>query len=204
MLSRSRTGAHVPLHGILSANDSVIQWRQNTSVPFGPEARRARRESNMTLHAVASQGSLNVWQIASVPLDANVLSDARPMLFNASSESEADSEPGRNPYVRIPLGTTVDLVVQNKALSIVGGPNSPHPFHLHSRRFWVIGKGAGEFGFDNVSQAMQAGVRFELDNPPLRDGFGTDPNSWVVIRYTVDHPAANGTFTFPPPLRSGH
>ncbi len=34
-------------------------------------------------------------------------------------------------------------------------------------------------------------MTFNLDNPPLRDGFDIDSDSWVVIRYVVDHAAAN-------------
>ncbi len=32
----------------------------------------------------------------------------------------------------------VDIIMENNIYSIVGGPNSPHPFHMHSRRFWII------------------------------------------------------------------
>ncbi|KAJ1026281.1 hypothetical protein NDA16_002368 [Ustilago loliicola] len=186
-LSRTVTAAYVPMSGF-STDKTVIKWQQNLSYPFDPVS-PVPQTSNMTLHAVASQNSLNVWQVASVPLDTAHLADVRPMLFNATDGNAISNQ--NNPYATIPFGTVVDIILENNIYSIVGGPNSPHPFHMHSRRFWVIGTGTGVFPTDTVAEAQAKGILFNLENPPLRDGFDIDANSWVVIRYVVDHAAAN-------------
>ncbi|SJX65792.1 related to Laccase I precursor [Sporisorium reilianum f. sp. reilianum] len=184
---RTLSDAHVPMSGFV-VDPSVIKWQQNLSAPFDPIS-EVPQTSNMTLHAVASQNSLNVWQLATMPLDTAHLADERPMLFNATDGNATSNQ--MTPYAAIPFGTVVDIIMENNIYSIVGGPNSPHPFHMHSRRFWIIGSGAGPFPADTVAEAQEQGVVFNLDNPPLRDGFDIDSNSWVVIRYIVDHSAAN-------------
>lgn len=185
--TRALSNAHVPMSGF-TTDPSLVKWQQNLSFPFDPIS-KVPQESNMTLHAVASQNSLNVWQIASVPLDTVHLADERPMLFNFTDGNATSNQ--MDPYATIPFGTVVDIILENNIYSIVGGPNSPHPFHMHSRRFWIIGSGSGPFPADTVAGARALNVTFNLDNPPLRDGFDIDANSWVVIRYIVDHAAAN-------------
>ncbi|PWZ03515.1 hypothetical protein BCV70DRAFT_145053, partial [Testicularia cyperi] len=188
VVSRELTGAHTPMTGFIT-DSSIVKWQQNLTRPFDPVS-GVPQTSNMTLHAVASQGSLNVWQLASVPLDTAHLADERPMLFNFTDGNATSNQ--MNPYAVIPFGTVVDIIMENNIYSIVGGPNSPHPFHLHSRRFWIIGTGTGPFPADSVAEAQNDhGTIFNLDNPSLRDGFDIDANSWVVIRYIVDHAAAN-------------
>ncbi|SPO29187.1 related to Laccase I precursor [Ustilago trichophora] len=184
---RTLSTAHVPMSGFIT-DASVVKWQQNLSTPFDPIS-AVPKTSNMTLHAVASQNSLNVWQLATMPLDTAHLADERPMLFNATDGNATSNQ--MTPYASIPFGTVVDIIMENNIYSIVGGPNSPHPFHMHSRRFWIIGSGAGPFPADTVAEAQDLGYTFNLDTPPLRDGFDIDSNSWVVIRYIVDHAAAN-------------
>lgn len=184
---RTLSKAHVPMSGFV-VDPTVVKWQQNLSVPFDPIS-EVPQTSNMTLHAVASQNSLNVWQLATMPLNTAHLADERPMLFNATDGNATSNQ--MNPYATIPFGTVVDIIIENNIYSIVGGPNSPHPFHMHSRRFWIIGSGAGPFPADTVAEAQEQGVVFNLENPPLRDGFDIDSNSWVVIRYVADHAAAN-------------
>ncbi|TKY88006.1 hypothetical protein EX895_003102 [Sporisorium graminicola] len=184
---RTLSDAHVPMSGFV-VDPSVVKWQQNLSEPFDPIS-NVPQTSSMTLHAVASQNSLNVWQVATMPLDTAHLADERPMLFNATDGNVTSNQ--MTPYAAIPFGTVIDIIMENNIYSIVGGPNSPHPFHMHSRRFWIIGSGAGPFPADTVAEAQEQGVVFNLDNPPLRDGFDIDSNSWVVIRYVVDHAAAN-------------
>lgn len=186
-LMRTLTTAHVPMSGFVS-DPSVVKWKQNLSVPFDP-INQVPQTSNMTLHAVASQNSLNVWQVATMPLDTARLADDRPILFNATDGNATLNQ--MTPYASIPFGTVVDVIMENNIYSIVGGPNSPHPFHMHSRRFWIIGSGAGPFPADTVAEAQGQGILFNLETPPLRDGFDIDSNSWVVIRYVADHAAAN-------------
>ena len=184
---RELTTAHVPMSGFVT-DPSVVKWQQNQSVPFDPTS-TVPETSNMTLHAVASQNSLNVWQVATMPLDTAHMADERPMLFNATDGNATSNQ--MKPYATIPFGTVVDIIMENNIYSIVGGPNSPHPFHMHSRRFWVLGSGAGPFPADTVAEAQGLGYDFNFNTAPLRDGFDIDSNSWVVIRYIVDHAAAN-------------
>lgn len=55
----------------------------------------------------------------------------------------------------------------------------------------IIGTGSGTFEWDTIAEAEAAGVVFNLDNPPLRDGFDVGPSAWVAFRYIADSPAAN-------------
>ncbi|KAN0063260.1 hypothetical protein ACQY0O_004424 [Thecaphora frezii] len=185
-LLENRTDAPITWGGEIGPQAKV--WYQNDSHPL-VKTTQVPRKSNMTLHAVTSQNSLNVWQIASQPMDTVVLEDARPALFNATDKVPQIKE--YNPYATVLWGTVVDIIVRNNVYSITGGPNSPHPMHLHSRRFWIIGAGTGKFPYDSVAEAEADGVEFDFDNPPLRDGFDLSPDSWTVIRYKVDHAAAN-------------
>ena len=185
-LLQNRTDNPITFGGLINPNKT--QWVQNMSQPFAPD-HTVPTKANYTLHAVTSQGSLNVWQIASQPMDTVVLEDARPMLFNATDK--VPSSKSLNPYASIPMGTVVDIIVHNNHYSIVGGPNSPHPMHLHSRQFWIIGEGQGDFPYDTVEEAEKNGMYFRYDNPPLRDGFDINADSWTVIRYVADHVAAN-------------
>ncbi|SPO38563.1 related to Laccase I precursor [Pseudozyma flocculosa] len=186
VLLENRTDTPITFGGVV--RPGTKQWVQKDSVPYLP-SKNVPRHANMTLHAVTSQNSLNVWQIASQPMDTVVLEDTKPALFKA-----VDSVPQNkdlNPYATVPWGTVMDIIVRNNVYSIVGGPNSPHPMHLHSRQFWIIGEGKGDFPYDSVAEAERDGLQFRYDNPPLRDGFDIGPNSWTVIRYRVDHAAAN-------------
>jgi FtsP/CotA-like multicopper oxidase with cupredoxin domain len=42
--------------------------------------------------------------------------------------------------------------------------NTEHPWHLHSRSFWVVAQGKGE-----LTEAMYKNLTFNLDNPIRRD-----------------------------------
>jgi FtsP/CotA-like multicopper oxidase with cupredoxin domain len=63
--------------------------------------------------------------------------------------------------------------------------------HKHFNKFWMIGQGTGNFVWNSVAEAIAAQpASFNLNNPPLRDGFNTPPaddGSWMVMRYTTSN-----------------
>jgi len=82
----------------------------------------------------------------------------------------------------------VDLIIK------VAGPLAePHPIHKHANKFFVIGAGTGDFNYTTVAEAQSAGVEFNLDNPPLVDGYTSteaEGTAWMVFRYQANTPGA--------------
>ncbi|KEF63707.1 uncharacterized protein A1O9_01685 [Exophiala aquamarina CBS 119918] len=82
----------------------------------------------------------------------------------------------------------VDLIIK------VAGPLAePHPIHKHANKFFVIGAGTGDFNYTTVAEAQSAGVDFNLDNPPLVDGYTSteaEGAAWMVFRYQANTPGA--------------
>ncbi|GMK56192.1 hypothetical protein CspeluHIS016_0300320 [Cutaneotrichosporon spelunceum] len=58
---------------------------------------------------------------------------------------------------------------------------APHPFHLHGRPAYIVGRGHGTIN-------STEGVELNLVDPPLRDTVTIGPNSWIVLRVPLDNP----------------
>lgn len=116
-----RTNASVSFSGTVKSD--ATQFNVGVAYPFeAPEP--VPKYSNVTIHAVSSETALNVWQLASQPMDINGISDDEPMIFAPNNISRLQ------PTQSIPLNSVVDLILENPTISFFGGPNSPHPFHL--------------------------------------------------------------------------
>lgn len=166
-------------------NSTAVQWNQSADEPFNLPW-KVPKKSDVTLHAFAAQNSLNVWQISDQPLDTVKADAIQPVLFQLMNNGGDVRKVNTSMLPlspKIPMGATVDIVIHNPALSIVGKSNSPHPFHLHGHKFWTIKAANGTFAYDSVADAQKAGVSFMLDNPPFRDGFDVVNDGYVVIRY---------------------
>lgn len=127
--------------------------------------------------------------MATQPMSSVQADAAEPVMFQLLknggklSELNIDHVPSQSQDF---YGCNVDLVIHNPALSIVGKSNSPHPFHLHGHKFWVIKDMPGPsstFTYDTVADAQNDGMEFSLDNPPFRDGFDVQNDGYTIIRY---------------------
>ncbi|KDN44544.1 multicopper oxidase [Tilletiaria anomala UBC 951] len=181
----TRNNASISLGGLVK---SATIWNQSIDVPFNPAA-HVPTASNVTLHAFVSQSQVNVWQVGEQPMNTVKADQQDPVLFQLTEEGKTVAEIDSNMIQlsqAIADSSIVDIVVQNPVYNYFGGQSALHPFHLHSHKFWVIGSGDGSFGFDTVEEAQKAGVPFNLENPPLRDGYDVRANGWVVIRFVAD------------------
>lgn len=124
------------------------------------------------------------WTLSGKQSYSQNLDDQTPLLFQSPA-----SVPDSDLVLKTNLGEWVDLIIQ-----IAGPLAQPHPIHKHANKFYVIGAGTGDFNFTSVADAANAGMTFNLENPPYVDGFTTPPaegtGAWMVIRYKVDTPGA--------------
>ncbi|PGH10994.1 hypothetical protein AJ79_05145 [Helicocarpus griseus UAMH5409] len=115
----------------------------------------------------------------------NISQDIDPILF------DLDGPLATNKNLTFPTknGTWVDIILKTDGLF-----NPPHPMHKHSHKVYVIGKGTGQFPWDTVEDAVKEVPQFfNLETPPLVDGFTSPPGSekepgWVAIRYEAINP----------------
>lgn len=82
----------------------------------------------------------------------------------------------------------------------------PHPIHRHGTKAHIIGYGQGDFPWPNVATARKAIPNaFNLENPPLRDGFYTPvvitTASWLAVRYHVHNPGVSPPACTSPPFQ---
>ena len=93
--------------------------------------------------------------------------------------------------VKTKKGEWVDLILE------VEGPFAQaHPMHKHGNKAFLLGTGVGPFPWTSVAEAAKAlpPGTFNFVDPPYRDSFntveGVNNNTWLVLRYEVDHPGA--------------
>ncbi|PWN53780.1 hypothetical protein IE53DRAFT_383673 [Violaceomyces palustris] len=176
-----REGAAVDLGG--DVLPGKVKLNESQLIPY--EQPKVPGKADVTIHVLAAEMSLNAWSLAAQPLDTAKLADSAPMLFT-EVEAMAKDQPHRS----ITNGSVVDLIVQSSPHTPDGGPNPTHPVHLHGHKFHVLGEGSDVFGWDDVESARAAGVKFNFENPPFRDGYNLPGGGWMVLRYTANNPGA--------------
>lgn len=77
-----------------------------------------------------------------------------------------------------PLDGSVDLLINSQ-----DGNGLAHPFHIHSRPFFVIARQPG-----NMTIAELSNVALNLTNPLRRDVITLTDNEWVLLRLPADTP----------------
>jgi FtsP/CotA-like multicopper oxidase with cupredoxin domain len=162
-----------------------VRFLDDIKVVSFPPSKPAQIADTTYFFNVGFFNSLFRWTLGGKQ-DLNIsLEDTEPVLFNphnALAQNQNLSFPTKN-------GTWVDLVLQMQ------GPQPPHPIHKHSNKAYLLGRGPGIFSYSSVAEAVQHVPQFfNLENPPLRDGFTTLPSgvdpTWLAIRYQVVNPGA--------------
>ncbi|KAM0936838.1 putative laccase [Dioscorea sansibarensis] len=85
------------------------------------------------------------------------------------------------------LATEVRVVEYNKSVELVFQGTSllaseNHPLHLHGFRFYVVGRGFGNFDKDKDPQS------YNLVDPPLENTVGVPKNGWAAVRFRASNP----------------
>lgn len=163
----------------------VIFFDDTKTVPFPPVTPSLTADATYFLH-IDRFGASWRWTLSGKESYGMNLDTETPLLFDPTS-AEA-----MNPNLTIitKMGQWIDLVVQ------VAFPfQPPHPLHKHSNKAFIIGAGPGPFVWPTTAEAVKAVPQFfNLQTPPLRDGFTTIPTitgpAWMVIRYQVVNPGA--------------
>jgi len=163
----------------------VVFFDETKIVPFPPIAPAPTADATYFL-MIDRFGASWKWTLSGKESYGLNLDDEIPLLFDPTSAEALNP----NLTITTKMGQWVDIVVQ------VAFPlQPPHPLHKHSNKAFIIGGGSGAFNWSTVAEAMQEVPQFfNLNNPPLRDGFTTAPTStevtWTVIRYQVVNPGA--------------
>ncbi|KAG5298084.1 laccase TilA [Histoplasma ohiense] len=162
-----------------------VAFDETKFTPFPPSKPAAKADTTYKFN-IGFAGAAFRWSISG-KASLNTSRDIEPVLFDSHgplATNKALTFPTKN-------GTWVDLVL------VTGGNfNPPHPIHKHSHKMYVIGRGQGPFHWETVDDAIKEVPQFfNLETPPLADGFTSPPGSaqdpsWVVVRYQVTNPGA--------------
>ncbi|PIA88805.1 Laccase-1 [Cercospora beticola] len=175
-------------YGGFPVSQDVILLNTTNIVPF-PNVPPARDVDATHIFYMSRFQAPWLWTVtgrAAYPSHPEEYAEDTPLLYYPNSP-EANN---RDLVVRTQNNTWIDLVF---FVTDIFGP--PHPMHKHSNKAYVIGKGVGNWTWDTVAEAAAAQPQyFNFENPPLRDGYATEPSAgqpvWLVIRYHVENPGA--------------
>jgi FtsP/CotA-like multicopper oxidase with cupredoxin domain len=73
----------------------------------------------------------------------------------------------------------------NKVNNLDGGIH--HPFHLHGRPFYLVGRGIG-----NITEVDVPNLVLNTTNPLRRDTLVIGGGSWAILRLITDDPGVWG------------
>jgi FtsP/CotA-like multicopper oxidase with cupredoxin domain len=166
----------------------VVFFDDTKTVPFPPSAPAPTADAIYFFH-ISRFGASWKWTLSGKESYGLNLDTEAPLLFDPTSAEAMNP----NLTITTKMGQWVDLVIQ------VAFPlQPPHPLHKHSNKAFIIGAGPGPFNWSTTADAIKSVPQFfNINTPPLRDGFTTIPTAteptWMVIRYQVANP---GVFLF--------
>jgi hypothetical protein len=164
----------------------IVYLDDTKVVPFPPVIPARTADATYFLH-IDRFGASWRWTLSGKESFGLDLETETPLLFDPTSAEAMNP----NLTITTKMGQWVDLVLQ-----VEFPPFQPaHPLHKHSNKAFIIGAGTGAFNWSTTAEAIEAAPQFfNLDTPPLRDGFTTTPTggapTWIVIRYQVVNPGA--------------
>ncbi|KAK2001456.1 Cupredoxin [Colletotrichum falcatum] len=111
-----------------------------------------------------------------------------PLLFQEANGSRSEHSMGKPVIENIPLGSVVDLIIENQL-------NDTVPLYKHGESAWLLGAHAGEkFSHHNVEDAVAADTdvsrSLNLHDPALVTVHDLPPLGWSVLRFEVNAKAA--------------
>ncbi|XP_039129620.1 LOW QUALITY PROTEIN: putative laccase-9 [Dioscorea cayenensis subsp. rotundata] len=104
-----------------------------------------------------------------------------PLIYNFTGDNLPRYllTPRRATEVRmVEYNTTIEVVFQGT--NLLAGEN--HPMHLHGQRFYVVGRGFGNFDEDKDPQG------YNLVDPPLENTVGVPTKGWAAVRFKAKNP----------------
>jgi FtsP/CotA-like multicopper oxidase with cupredoxin domain len=132
-------------------------------------------------------GASYQWALNSNPFPATIMDHGSEGVTLFSPNFDAKD----NVTISTKKDQWVDLILITATV-----PMPPHSIHKHGNKMWQIGNGIGPFPWATVDEAIAAvPERFNLNDPPHRDGFLTAQASptnatWTVLRYHSTDPGA--------------
>ncbi|KAG8905873.1 hypothetical protein FRB99_008084 [Tulasnella sp. 403] len=181
------TGSHIPdpvKPALGYGGDTLPGFTElnSTTLQAFPPSLHPPQKADVTLIMDIIRANATTWVLNTDPFAA-FLELEEPLLFDPNSTASLDPKL----VLDYPVGSVVDVVFK-------AHPGNPtHPIHKHGVKAWVIGQGDGEWKWNSVAEAQKdVPNAFNLDRPPLRDGFETPLAAvdwaWLVIRYEVKQP----------------
>ncbi|KAK6214203.1 hypothetical protein LQW54_004629 [Pestalotiopsis sp. IQ-011] len=108
----------------------------------------------------------------------------QPLLFTNLSSPSAQSALEKPVIHGLPVGSVVDLVIENQL-------NDTVPLYKHGRPAWLLGSRAhANFSRENVLDAANGHEPLNLRDPPLVVVHDLPPLGWSVLRFEVTTKAA--------------
>ncbi|KZL70549.1 multicopper oxidase [Colletotrichum tofieldiae] len=112
----------------------------------------------------------------------------KPLLFQEASESRSENSLGKPVIEGIPLGSIVDLIIENQL-------NDTVPLYKHAEASWLLGAQAHErFSYRNVEDAIAAdgdvSKSLNMHDAALVTVHDLPPLGWSVLRFKVTAKAA--------------
>ncbi|KAI9170590.1 Multicopper oxidase [Paramyrothecium foliicola] len=106
-----------------------------------------------------------------------------PLLFQTPNDTSSSDPLGKPVIEGIPLGSVVDLIIQNTL-------NDTIPLYKHGEAAWLLGTRAfSKFPYKNVEEAVANGgetaASLNLESPGLVTVHDLPPLGWSVLRFTV-------------------
>ncbi|KAF6843606.1 multicopper oxidase [Colletotrichum musicola] len=159
-----------------------------------PQAKKSRPASaDFTFRlAAGSQPSLTEQHVPEYFLNEKpwqlFRSSLKPLLFHEFNSSSSDNSIGKPVIEGIPVGSVVDLIIENTL-------NDTIPLYKHADPAWLLGFGANsKFPFAGVEEAIAAdkdvAASLNLQDPALVTIHDLPPLGWSVLRFKVDGKAA--------------
>ncbi|OHE99676.1 hypothetical protein CORC01_05034 [Colletotrichum orchidophilum] len=159
-----------------------------------PAAKSSRLETaDFTFRlAAGSQASLTEAHVPEFYLNEKpwqlFRSSLMPLLFQGANQSDSQETLGKPIIEGIPMGSVVDLIIENNL-------NDTVPLYKHADPAWLLGAQANErFSHKSVEEAMVGGTQLSksinLRDPALVIVHDLPPLGWSVLRFKVTAKAA--------------
>lgn len=168
-------------------NNSVTALKQ-----FAPSELPKRGEAaDITLHYTLSNSNFIKWSFSE---------EGKVEYYNSSREYQEppilydmESYMDDSSISTFPSGSVVDIIITNEERYNTTGVS--HPLHKHFEHYHVLAAGVGNFTYQDVIEAEDAGIEINWLDPSYRDtvmipASPAESASYLVLRYVSVQPTA--------------